>query len=199
MAKPTEYLDWTDGDAAKVTEPPTGKKLLGWTSAEKPPAQWFNWLFYIADQWIKYFDGEIDKVLASGLVYDAIIGVGGTHNTIPDLMADSDILLKKNILVISPFTLTSTVLIDQNDMKFTFTPKATIAKGSIGLGIHIISERITLEGCRFLNFSGGGEEALKLSSASKYCIIKECRFLNNDTAINDEGTGNNLTANIEEI
>jgi hypothetical protein len=199
MAKPNKHLDWTDGDLAKIEEPPTGKKLLGWTAAEKPPAKWWNWNMYLVDQWLKYFETVTDSVLANGSVYDAVIGVGGTHDSIPDLMADPDILLKKNILVISPFTLTSTILIDQNDMKFTFTPKATIAKGSIGLGIHIISERITLEGCRFLNFSGASEEALKLSAASKYCIIKECRFLNNDTAINDEGIGNNLTANIEEI
>jgi len=199
MAKPDKHLDWTDGDAQKVVEPTTGKKLLGWTGSERPPAEFMNWLFYYQDQWNKYFDGEVDKVLASGLVYDAIVGVGGTHNTIEDVMSDPDVATLKNVLVISPFTLTSTIVINQDDMKFTFTPKATIAKGSIGLGVQITSERVTFEGCRFLNFSGGSEEAMQLSATSKYCIVKECRFLNNDTAINDQGIGNVLTGNIEEI
>ncbi len=199
MSKPNKHLDWTDGDALKVQEPTTGKKLLGWTPSERPPAEFMNWLFHYQDLWNKYFDSQIEAVLASGLVYDAIVGVGGTHNTINELMQDSGIATKKNILVISPFTLTETILIDQNNMKFTFTPKATIAKGSVGLGVQITSEGVTFEGCRFLNFSGGGEEAMRLSSTAKYCIIKECRFFNNSIAINDEGTGNVLTGNIEEI
>lgn len=46
MAKPASKPNWTDGDAAKVTEPTVGKKLLGWIADERPSFKFMNWLFY---------------------------------------------------------------------------------------------------------------------------------------------------------
>lgn len=55
MPRPAEFLDWTDGSASKVVDPPGAKKLAGWT-VESPPFQYMNWLFYQTDLWLKYFD-----------------------------------------------------------------------------------------------------------------------------------------------
>lgn len=199
MAKPAKHLDWTDGDAAKVTEPPTGKKDLGWTAAEKPPAKWFNWLFYIQDQWNKYFEEIADAVLANGTIYDAVVGVGGTHATIPDLLADANIAVKKNILVISPFTLNTTTIFNQDDMNFYFTPKAVTAKGTAAVAFEISANRVRIYGARFQNFNGGSDECLRINNGSDYTMIRDCYFFNFNQSINDQSEKSSLIGNIEEI
>lgn len=55
--KPTTYLNWTDGDPLKVTQPPSAQQLSGWTEGEPIPFQYLNWLFYETDQWIQWLDG----------------------------------------------------------------------------------------------------------------------------------------------
>lgn len=57
MPRPTEFLDWvTSGDPSKVVDPPAGQKANGWVANQKPPARYFNWLFYQTDLWLKWFD-----------------------------------------------------------------------------------------------------------------------------------------------
>lgn len=58
MARPAEFLDWTDGAPTKVVDPPGSKKLQGW-EVESPPFQYMNWLFYQTDLWLKYLDGVV--------------------------------------------------------------------------------------------------------------------------------------------
>lgn len=55
-AKPASTPRWADGGSAEVTEPASGKKDIGWLSAERPPAQYFNWLFNLIYQWMEYLD-----------------------------------------------------------------------------------------------------------------------------------------------
>lgn len=66
MAYPTKptvtKVAWTDGDVLKQIEPSSGKKTLGWISAEKPPFQWMNWLLYSLGLWDTYFDSAIDEL-----------------------------------------------------------------------------------------------------------------------------------------
>jgi len=55
MAKPTDLPRWADtvaADPTKVNEPPNAKKDVGWVTAEKPPAQWLNWLAFTIYTWV---------------------------------------------------------------------------------------------------------------------------------------------------
>lgn len=56
MAKPDKYPRWADVGGS-ITEPSSGKKDVGWVVAEKPPAQYFNWLLNLIYLWIVWFDG----------------------------------------------------------------------------------------------------------------------------------------------
>lgn len=60
LPKPTDHIDWTDGNPLKITEPTSGKKLLGWALAERPPFQFMNWLFWQLDNWDKYLESITD-------------------------------------------------------------------------------------------------------------------------------------------
>lgn len=55
MAKPTTKIAWTPTGAA-VVDPGGAKKAAGWAPEEKPPAEWFNWLFLHISNWIDYLD-----------------------------------------------------------------------------------------------------------------------------------------------
>jgi hypothetical protein len=57
--KPTEYLNWNPSLSA-VVDPPSPLKVAGWAVNEEPPAQYFNWLFNLLDQWVQYFDEAIN-------------------------------------------------------------------------------------------------------------------------------------------
>lgn len=53
MAAPTTTPRWADAGGA-ITDPPSAKKDVGWIVAEKPAAQYLNWLFYWVTEWVQY-------------------------------------------------------------------------------------------------------------------------------------------------
>lgn len=203
MAKPVSKIDWTVGNPSFGTttvEPSAGKKLTGWTASERPPHQIMNWLLFNILEWLNYFETTTDGLVALQGTYDAVVGVGGTHGSLALLMADPNIANIKNILVTDPVTLTAPVVLNQNDMNFTFTPKAIIAKGvGANIGLSITAERVRILNGRFMNFSTAGDKAIQLSAASKYCMISQNYFVNCDSSIDDLGAVNGLFNNIEEV
>lgn len=50
------WADTVSGDPAKVSEPASGKKDIGWVVGEKPPAQWKNWLLLQCYNWLVWLD-----------------------------------------------------------------------------------------------------------------------------------------------
>lgn len=203
MAKPTSQPAWTVGNpnfGTVTIEPTAQKKEDGWLIDERPPREFMNWLFFNIDEWITYFDGEIDVLAGLGQAFDAVIAPAGTHATINDLMADVDIASKKRVLVATAQTLTSTQVIDQDDMEFIFKPQAVHSQGAaLTLGIQVDAERCTLRGGRFTDFSTGGDKAIQLTANAKNCLIVDNRFNNNSTEIDDLGSGNLLANNIVEV
>ena len=53
MAKPTNTPRWANSGGA-IVEPTSGKKDVGWVVAEKPPAQFWNWLANLTWQWLDW-------------------------------------------------------------------------------------------------------------------------------------------------
>lgn len=51
--RPTNEPEWGTG-AADIVEPGGAKKAAGWTSAERPPNAYFNWLFNRIWQYLEY-------------------------------------------------------------------------------------------------------------------------------------------------
>jgi hypothetical protein len=54
MAKPTQTTEWAS-DASYV-EPTAGKKIVGFAPAERPPAQYLDWLFFTIELWLAWLD-----------------------------------------------------------------------------------------------------------------------------------------------
>lgn len=117
-SRPLTYLNWTDGNASKVQQPPSNFLLQGWVAGQAPPFEYANWQIWLADQWIKYLDalistGEPAQVLrlidggvwsfsaSSGLLAwsaDAHIAVGSVADTNNSMLAGSVTLLDGQVL-----------------------------------------------------------------------------------------------------
>ena len=72
-SKPSLTPRWANvgGD---ITEPASGKKDIGHVVAEKPPAQYLNWLFNLAWQWFEYLK---DGAFSGATTFDSTVGVTG--------------------------------------------------------------------------------------------------------------------------
>ncbi len=201
MAKPASHIDWTDGDAAKQTEPTVGKKLLGWIADERPSFKFMNFLFFNTDEWIKYLEGVTDGLLALQSTYDVVVGVGGTHASLAAAIA-AGLGPDQRVLVIDPFTVTSTIVLSENGWFIEWKPNAIYAQGlTTTPGLRVTGERVTLVNGRFIDFDGGSDVAIELAAASKNCLVNKCRFNNVDTDIDDTlgGVNNTLSDNIIEV
>src|SRR3989338_4362697 len=60
MGKPTKLPRWSDQVPANNIEPSEEKKNTGWVPAEKPPAQFMNWLQNKFYEWSKYLLARAD-------------------------------------------------------------------------------------------------------------------------------------------
>jgi len=67
LPKPALLPEWATGDKQdpvsgqfNVVEPPPEKKISGYLLGEKPNRQYLNWLFRTTNDWIAYFDSNLD-------------------------------------------------------------------------------------------------------------------------------------------
>lgn len=76
MPKPAEKIHWatTAIPGVDIVEPPDNKKDIGWLSQEKPPYQYFNWLFNLIGQWQEYTEEIGDNIVQD---IKAVIPIGG--------------------------------------------------------------------------------------------------------------------------
>lgn len=205
MAKPTSKPSWTVGNPSFGTitvEPSAGKKQNGFDVGERPPRQFLNWLFWIVNDWINYFEETTDGLLNLQGIYDAVVGVGGDFTTLTDLLLDPDYQAGsvKNILITSDQSVSAPLTFNQNDVNLNFKPGVNIIKGIGAAQAFIIdAERVRVLGGRFANFDGAGDIGIRIDATAKYTIISQCYFLNCDTTIDDLSATSSLAQNIEEV
>ncbi len=94
MPQPTDDFHWctTGIPGVDIVEPPVNKQDIGWLSQEKPPYQYFNWLFNVLGQWLDFvaeIGGGSSGVVPIGslMLFDDLNGVN-TFNA--DLFTDCD-------------------------------------------------------------------------------------------------------------
>jgi len=156
-------------------------------------------MFGIIDAWIKWLD-YTTQIDYANREFDAVVGTGGSHATINLLMADPNIANIKNVLISTTQTLTATQVIDHAGMTFYFKPQAEYVKsGAVTPAISIQADRTTIYGGRVMAFNGVSDKGIQIESGFKNCLISGVRFNDCTTAINDLGTGNTLSDNIEEV
>jgi hypothetical protein len=197
--RPSSTPAWTQGNTGQQVEPTTGEKFAGYVPNQRPAPKKLNWVLGNVSDWIDWLD-YITAVNYSVTAFDAVVGVNGTHATINDLMADSNIANIYSVLVTSPQTLTATQVINKSDISFVFKPSAVYSKGTTTTpGISITAQRVRITGGRFTSFNGVSDVAILLTNISKNNLITDCFFADNTTPINDLGSNNTYANNIQEV
>lgn len=65
--KPTAYPNWTNG-GSRVAQPPPTLVATGWQMGQPIPDVYLNYLFWLNNQWVQYFDNSLaTTVLATSL------------------------------------------------------------------------------------------------------------------------------------
>lgn len=199
LPKPGSHLGWTDGDAAKVVEPSSAKKLLGWVALERPPFEYVNWLFFRADEWIKYFESVTDEIVGAGQIIVDAAG-GGSFTDLQSAHDSADVGPGSKIVVTSDLTIDSTVQISKNDLEIEFRSGNKLIKGGGApatnfRGLEIVSscDRLTLRNAWFEGFTGAGDNALWLDASALYAVFFRLIFdANNNFEDNSNATYQNL-------
>jgi len=202
MAKPSINAKWATSGSALIADPGAGKRDTGWI-VEIPPVEYFNWWMNNVGSWIEYLDTQVDAVLAIQGLYDAIIGVGGTHEDINAVVADMGVgLPATNVRAyhLGAAVPTITQVINKDGLEIEFHPKATFSKGAaLVVGLQIDAKRCKIINGRFLNFNEVGGKAIDMTVNAKNCFIKDNSFDNNTAEIVDAGSNNVKTGNIVEV
>lgn len=189
LPKPGSFLEWTDGDAAKVDEPVAAKKLLGFVPTEKPSPFHHNWLWFQTDQWLKRLDSVQDEQLTAG--YAAVVNsdpAKGSHETLQAALADAVVVPGSRILVTSDLEIDTTIQVSKQQIEIEFVPGATIIKGVgaaasnfRGMEFTSTANSSRLKHARFSGFSGTGDVALWLDVGSAYNLFFNNIFASGNT------------------
>lgn len=176
MPKPSSKLLWTKTNPTARTEPSNGKKETGWLVDERPAREFMNWLLFILDEWIDYFEEVTDGFIGYQSIYDAFVGTGGmaTHATLNDAL--SDVPAGGRILVLDSATINTVQSISKNRVQVEFQPNVIYTKGSAQYGLQIQADYVRIIGGEFLGFSGGSDAAIKVDAGADFCKVSGSHF-----------------------
>lgn len=76
------WADTVAGDPTKVSEPAAGKKDIGWAVAEKPPAQWKNWLLLQTYNWLVWLDAFESEAHTWSATQTFGVGISVSNSTL---------------------------------------------------------------------------------------------------------------------
>lgn len=61
--QPTDWPDWTTGQASQVSAPTPALQASGFTSGQRPAFQTINWLYWKLGAWVRYFSQGLSAVM----------------------------------------------------------------------------------------------------------------------------------------
>lgn len=193
MSKPTRSPTWATSGVALITDPGAPKQAEGWRADEIPPAEYFNWFKNLVGQWVEYLDGEVDAIKGTKLAYDAIVGVGGTHETLQE--AIDAVSNGSRILVASSQVLDTMVVIDGKiDLVIEIKPGKTITTATaLAKALQIKNaNRVQVIGGRFTGFT----DAIEIQTTVKNTVLDRIYF---STISGDEVIDNGINSTINTI
>ena len=139
--RPPRDLDWIPDDATGINVPSETKQNDGWI-IEKPPRQFFNWMWNRVSRWIHYFSGQSQEFI----VIDSTNANEKDYDTLAAYLAGSPVAGDK-VLVKEDQTITSQMVIPSDiTLKFLdgvgLLSSTNIASSFLQLGSNIIIEGV---------------------------------------------------------
>ena len=178
LPKPTAKSNWGISNpdfANRVVEPSTAKKQAAWLDDERPPAPIANWLWYIDNQWINYFESITD---AHETNYTVIIGTGpgATHATLQAAVNDVALGADLRVRVDASAVINTTVTLTKARWRIDFSPGVVYSKGAATAAISMQADGLVINYGRFTGWTGGGDAAIRQTAAGEYCSVLNSRF-----------------------
>lgn len=178
MAKPSSHLDWAVGNPSpslNIIEPSPAKKISAWASDERPPYEFFNWLFFRQDEWNKYFEQVTDSIAGQ---YDVVIGAGGdaTHATLQLAINDGALGADQKVLISDSATISTTITLTKARWRIDFKPGVVYTNNALNTMFELGAEGIEIYWGRFLGMTGGSDIVFKQLITAEYCKIVGSRF-----------------------
>jgi hypothetical protein len=134
-------------------------------------------------------------------LYNVVIAPGtdasATHNTWAAYLADNP-LDGDQILVRASETVDATISIPQNDLDIRVENSTTYTKGTATIGFELTGDRINWNGGRFLSFNVASDVAFEVDAAASFSMLRNMRFNDCDTNIDDNGTMTSIMGVIHE-
>jgi len=160
MAKP-DFLKWvTDDSSSKITDPGSTKKLAGWIYTERPPFQYFNWLFNRIHKWFLGLQGGYFDIVVGSATQ--VTNLEATH-VIADLDNTLVVAGSKVLFLKGTHTLLSNISLANNDISLMCeTPDSIVDVSTFTFtlsGLRTQSKlRIINAGANDINISGAGSK-----------------------------------------
>lgn len=189
LPKPTDYPLWTKTNPTVRTQPTAPKKETGWAPNERPPAEYFNWLFYnLGVEWLEYLESVTDAFIGYQSIYAAFVGTGGlaTHATINDAIID--VSAGSKILVLNSATINTIQSISKNRITIEFQPGVIYTKGTAQYALQVQADHCKIIGGQFLSFSGVSDAGIKVDVASDHTKIEGSHFQTCTQDVEDSAT-----------
>lgn len=178
MAKPSSHLDWAVSNpnpSVNIIEPSSAKKIAAWAADERPPYEFFNWLFFRIDEWLKYFEQTTD---AQDARFDAVIGAGpaATHATLQDAVNDVALGTDLWVLVEDSDTIDTTIQMTKARWRVEFRPGVVYTKGVATTMLQMDAEGIEIYWGRFVGWTVGGDTVFEQTANCSYGKVVGARF-----------------------
>lgn len=208
--KPLKKPEWASGGSAEIIEPGPAKKLLGWI-VEKPPFQFFNWLFNTIYLWVNYFEESTDD-LEAGLTqeiedrgtavsdeaatraatdtallnklqaaFDAIVGAAAYATDATMAAAITRLSAGARILVLDSFALAAPVVMSKANMEIVLKPGVIISAGAATTGFTISAAGCIIRGGKISGFTNG----IDVGASGAQFMARDIWFASNTTEVND--------------
>ena len=178
MTKPSSHLDWAVGNpspSVNIIEPSAAKKISAWAADERPPYEFFNWLFYRQDEWNKYFEQTTDAFQSK---YNVIVGSGtdATHATLQDAINDGALGSDIAVLVRDSQAVTATITLSKARWRIYFSPGVVFSKSGVATMFDMSADSIEMHYGRFTGMTAGGDKVVNQTAAATYCNVIGARF-----------------------
>lgn len=119
---------------------------------------------------------------ASSALYNAVVGAGGTHATLPLALAAASAGWKIYVADSATINTGGGATVSTDNTQIDFGPGVTYTKGTLtGTALDINAVGVRINGARFSGFT----TAIQVESGKNFNFVKECRFNLCTTQIND--------------
>jgi len=131
------------------------------------------------------------SVGGSGVLdYDSIVGpsslIGTTHATLKEAIDQASSGFR--ILVLEKQDISVALQVTVANLEIDFKKGAYLEKAGATNALRISADDCSINNLRIVDFSGAGDIGLLIDSSMKRTIVREARFNNCDTQIDDSGT-----------